>query len=342
MIMNHNYSEVFNIACCCDDNYAQACGVMLCSLLSNNAQYSFHIHLLVPHNLEDNNLQYFKSLFEQFRCGWSTYVVDETPLEGVKFREKQPLTKAAYYRLLFASILPKDINKVLYLDCDIIVINDIGPLFKIELSRYALAAVRDTKHIPYSDTHRIQLDFSTSDIYFNSGIMVINLEFWRSNHAEEKLIEYAKRERIVFFHDQDALNYVFKGMWYSLSPKWNRFNMVEMSQLYITTKQDKKEFLSDTRIIHYATPPDLKPWTTIKLIPKKKYYLKYKSKSPWAMEQSLRPNSLFREYFRIVCYYIEDFFSRSPSIIYVPYLLAKDFLYFLYCIFLKKQYCRDN
>ena len=116
---------------------------------------------------------------------------------------------AAYYRLLMTSVLPKDLDKVLYLDCDMIVLRDIHEIFNIELEHYALAAISD--NLPYSEQHRLQLHMEVGERTFSSGVMLINLSYWRENNVESGLLEYAKRHREeVYLHDLDVLNYYFK------------------------------------------------------------------------------------------------------------------------------------
>lgn len=333
-----NQKVRYHVACCTDDNYVQACGVLLCSLFEDNPNSRFHVHILIE-EISEKNKQLFLSLVTVYDVLCTFHVVDVSRLEGVRFRDKIPLTKAAYYRLLLASILDESVLKVLYLDCDMVVAGDVSPLFRLELNGYALAAVRDCKTIPLSETHRFQLDFSYEDDYFNSGLMMVNLDFWRKERVEPLLLEYAKRERIVFFHDQDALNYVFKGKWFRISPKWNRMNMVVMDFSVFQTKKDKREYVEDVRIIHYATLGDLKPWKNISLIPLRCEYLRYKALTPWKNEplQPVKTSKAFL-YGVLLSFYIDDFFTRSPLLLKIPYTIVKDTLYFIYCLLKHKPY----
>lgn len=260
----------YNVTCNTDDNYAQHCCAMLCSLFEHN-NCDFHIHILI-HNLSIHNIEQLKKLCCKYNNKCSFYDVDESKLEGVKFRKERPLTKAAYYRILLPEILNKNINKVLYLDCDIIILDDIKEIYEINLDNYALAACVDAS--PYNSLHRKQLGLDIKDNAFCSGIMMINLKYWRDNNSEEKLIEYSKRERkIVFLHDQDSFNYVFKNQWFVLPPKWNRGIMTPF-QFYPNAKIfDYKEYLYSPKLIHYASKT-AKPWYDVKF-PERNHYIKY-------------------------------------------------------------------
>ena len=261
---------VYHVTCNTDDNYAQHCCAMLCSLFENNRDMTFHVHLLT-HGFAKDNASFLNELCHRYNNELTIYDVDETKLNGVKIRKKRPLTKAAYYRILLPEILSEDIDKVLYLDCDIIVLGNVKELFEIELNDKALAACQDAS--PYTNLHRRQLGLDLKEKAFCSGLMVINLGYWRRTGAEEKLIEYSKREReVVYLHDQDSLNYVFKNQWYVLPYKWG---VAPLSIAVLDNSQksfDIEEYVFNPGVIHYASPA--KPWFDV-WTPQRKYYLKY-------------------------------------------------------------------
>lgn len=259
-----------DITCNTDDKYAQHCSAMLCSLFENNKEHEFHVHLLT-NNLSSDIRQHFVELSGKYNNLITIYDIDDSWLDGVKFRKNRPLTKAAYFRVLLSSVIDKSIEKILYLDCDMIVLGDVSELFLIELDNYALAAVEDA--MPNTYLHRNQLHMQYGEPAFCSGFMMINLKFWRDNYVEEKLLEYSKRERKeVYMHDQDSLNYVFKGQWFKLAPKWNK-NAMAISIVDPKAKIfDRYEFTYEPKIIHYAG--EEKPWFNI-WFPNKKNYVKY-------------------------------------------------------------------
>ena len=115
---------------------------------------------------------------------------------------------------------------------------------------YALAAVKDV--VPCFDDHRMSLSIPYDKDYFCSAVMLINLEYWREHDAEARLIEFAKRDRIVYCHDQDALNYVFKGQWFALPPKWNRFHMDYIPSSEFRDYKDKFEYYHRPVIVHFS------------------------------------------------------------------------------------------
>jgi len=260
----------YHITCNTDDNYAQHCCAMLCSLFENNKGYEFHIHILT-HSLSKNNTDVLNNICLRYNSKLTISDVDESKLEGVQFRKSRPLTKAAYYRILLPEILPDNIERVLYLDCDMIVVGDLKELFDLELEGYALAATLDC--MPWNSIHRKQLQFEADERSFCSGIMVINLKYWREHDAVNRLLEYSKREKCpVYLHDQDSLNYVFKKQWYLLPPKWNKpalsFLPDVKNQLYF----DTYEYVYEPKVIHYSS--SMKPWFKMSF-PYSELYVKY-------------------------------------------------------------------
>lgn len=262
----------FDITINTDDNYIQHAMAMLSSLYENNKGHSITVHVL-QRALSSQSKQYIESLSERYNNKVVFYTVDESKLQGVQFRKNRPLSMAAYYRLLLGSVLPMDVDKVLYLDCDMIVLRDVSEVFSLELDDYALAASLD--QFPYDQQHRLQLHMEVGERTFCSGVMLVNLKYWRDHNAEQGLLEYAKRHREkVYLHDQDVLNYYFKKKWFLLPPKWNRIacdvNTVKCADY---KPFDYYEYRYSPMLIHYADL-GIKPWFNF-ASPNRKYYLKY-------------------------------------------------------------------
>lgn len=196
-------------------------------------------HILVNHLSLINQTKILKlfSKYDNAQCVFHEVNVDL--LKNCKYRTKlHKLSKAAYYRVLLASIL-KDVDRVIYLDCDMVVLSDLVPLLNIDMQNFGIAAVEDYG-LPYNQEHFAQLEFSEGDKYFNSGFLLINLAYWRQHKIEKALIEFSESDRKVFFHDQDALNFVFRGSWIRLEPKWNHFNIfhIRLKDMF----KDKAEY----------------------------------------------------------------------------------------------------
>lgn len=197
--------------------------------------------------------------------------MNSNDLKDFRFREDSPVTIAAYYRLLLPSLLDDTIKRVLYLDCDVIVLKDVKDLFFLNLEGYGVAAVRDCT--PGNDEHRRIMGLSFGQSAFCSGVMMINLEYWREHNCQKQLYEQSMKEREqVYFGDQDALNYVFRNAWFRLPYQFGHtpltLGVVDFSQPF----DDYYQNAYNPSIIHYAA--HVKPWLDVKF-PEREHYWHY-------------------------------------------------------------------
>ena len=260
-----------DITCSTDDNYVQHCMAMLCSVYHNNARHEVHTHLL--HNgLSDLSISLFQKLNDQYQNIIHFYYIDNNEVKDAKLKKNSPVTIATYYRLQLPDLLSESINRVLYLDCDVIVCKDISELFsEIDMSDYGVAAVKD--NLPCNTQHRFVMGLSLEKPSFCAGVMLINLDYWRKNDCQRKLMEFAVQERDeIFFADQDALNFVFRNNWYMLPYQYGHS---PLSIALLDSNQRWSDYWSnayDPSIIHYAA--HVKPWFKVKF-PESELYWHY-------------------------------------------------------------------
>ncbi|WP_051617391.1 glycosyltransferase family 8 protein [Prevotella sp. HUN102] len=260
-----------DITCSTDDNYAQHCAAMICSVYDNNKEHEIFVHLLHGDSLKEESKSVFTQLADNYHQHIQFYKIDDTSLANVNRRTNSPVTIATYYRLMLPSLLDEQIKRVLYLDCDVIVLKDIKPLFTINLDGYGVAAVEDCS--PYNDEHRTLMSLPLGKQAFCAGVMLINLDYWRKNNCQEKLLEFSniKQER-VYLEDQDALNYVFRDSWYKLPYKYGH-TIFALAVLDREQKDfDFEENAYNPAIIHYSA--HIKPWLDVKF-PEQEHYWYY-------------------------------------------------------------------
>lgn len=164
----------------------------------------------------------------------------------------------SYYRLLAHRKIK--VKKALYIDSDTIIRGSLNGLYQKELYGSPLAAVIDPV-IPFKP----QLGILRDAPYFNSGVMLINMEIWRKHSIGEKAIYFAETHpELIEFVDQDALNRVINGHFVKLHPKFNA------QTTYFRKNYDQKkspselgdicEAIADPTIIHYTGGGKDKPW----------------------------------------------------------------------------------
>lgn len=282
---------IMNIVCATDDNYVQHCGVMLTSLFENNREEKIHIYLLTE-KLSEHNIQAIENIIKTYKnifhyCTINSNTIKDCPLN---IRSDDHLPLATYYRLLIPNILPIKESKAIYLDCDIIINSSLHDLWNIDISDYAIAAVDEMGAHEKNVFHR--LNYNQIFGYFNAGVLLINLEYWRNNFITNKCFEYISnyKERIVA-HDQDILNALLYNKCLHIHFKWN---VEEAFYQYVTANKYKNnsEFINtlhNPSVIHFTWKP--KPWEFECQHPLKKKYFKYLSKTQW---NNFKPKFIFK------------------------------------------------
>lgn len=273
-----------NIVCATDDNFVQHCCVMLISILKNNKNVTIY---LLSEGLTSYNQKLLKDEIELQGGVYNYIIVDSETIKQLPMpdlAELNHISPATYYRLQIDKLLPDSIDKVIYLDCDIIVRKSLDDLWNTNIDRYAIAAI---SQFP-SEHNCKRLNYDSSFTYFNAGVLLINLNYWRKNSVSERLIRFlTDNYGLVKYHDQDALNFVLHKSRLSLSPKWNMLypyfifrkdnikdlkldiNNVDVNNFFSVIKNEK----NDPTLIHYSSKP--KPWEENCYHPWRNEYYKY-------------------------------------------------------------------
>lgn len=153
-----------------------------------------------------------------------------------------------------------ELERVLYLDSDIIVRGDLRPLWEKDLSQYVVAVVPDAlpQAFPSIDAElRRKLSLGSDTSYFNAGVMLINLIGWRNENVGPELRAFCKSnpDKLTFW-DQCALNTILKGKALTVSYIWN----LQSAHLRIAEIAGHKSTykIAEPRIVHFTGP--YKPW----------------------------------------------------------------------------------
>ncbi len=194
----------------CDGDFARHLAAMLLSLTETNPQHDFAVSVLWNGSASD------RLKFERVLQGtpFSYSLIDisaDDTLAGLTVSaDMLHVTKMTYARLLVGALLPPKIDRVLYLDGDIIVRGDIGPLWTTDLGGKTAGAVIDLPHYARKSTLGLPPDAP----YFNAGVLLIDLERWRRLKIGERAAEFARDhwDRMQW-GDQCALNFVLQDDW---------------------------------------------------------------------------------------------------------------------------------
>ncbi len=189
-------------------------------------------------------------------------------------------------RLLVDKILPKNIDKILYLDGDTICRGNLEELWKDNMENKVLGASIE----PTVDKKRKKLLNLENSHYYNAGVLLINLKKWRNENIGTKIITYYELHTgKLFANDQDAINGALKDQIYTLSPKYNYCNIFDqysyqfLKKLELPSKYISEEVFLEARsnpiIIHYLG--EERPWRKYNTHKYRNEYKKYLLMTDW-------------------------------------------------------------
>lgn len=270
-----------------DNNYVQHMGCCIASILANSKPgENLHFYIL-DGGVSDENKRRVECLKKIAPCEIEWKSPDLSQLEGCP--EIAQLLKSAYLRLLLPEVLP-EIDKILYLDCDIIVTTSLMELWNLDFHDHSLCAVQDICEYIHNDnvlkyTQRLNLKQ-----YFNSGVMLLNLKRLRENNQFRHALLWAKENKeLVCCADQDALNVVFKDDCHYLPFRWNCQIMPKFWKDFLPDVMDeeiKQLLLHPMGIIHFIAE---KPWFYFYHNRAGRLYWKYLRLTEWRKYHPERP-----------------------------------------------------
>ena len=223
----------------CDNHYAILLAALLKSIEINHKSAENINFYIISDNVSDENktniINSVKGSF--FSLKWLSMKEAipshiQLPLDNSSF----PLN--VYVRLFIPYFIPQELTKVLYLDVDMIVNEDISKLWSIDIEDKIIAGVVDRSQVVSSTWGGIgnykELGLNENTKYFNSGLLIIKPVEWREKEIAAKVIECVlKNKKFAAFPDQYGLNVIFANQWYELDPKWNCYSFSEEKNPFI-------------------------------------------------------------------------------------------------------------
>lgn len=257
-------SKNFNIAYSVDNNFIKYAIISIISIIKNDKE-KYHFHIFYS-NISDDNLDKIKKL-ELEGCALTLYKINVNIFKNMQVKENLPISM--YFRLIIPQVLHPFINKVLYLDADIICINKLSDIFSYNLKNKIAGVINHA----YIDPYVSSLSLNNTEYYFNSGVMLINTEEWKLNKILEKFL-IKINESNYKYPDQDVLNILLENKILYLDGKYNRF-------IENVRKND------NTTLIHYTGTP--KPWKA--WYNNDDFFYRYFIISPWKEESLELPET---------------------------------------------------
>jgi lipopolysaccharide biosynthesis glycosyltransferase len=277
--------NTIHVAFASDANYAMPLTVALCSAASKcdrSRSLVFHVvesgiqtHL---RNKVESSLA--KVGFPDARISWikaPMNLIDDLKLPVPYW------SSLTYAKLLLPNLLPSDVSKVLYLDSDLVVNDDIAELWDTNLGDKAIFAVRDRIawiSAPNGLENYRELGIPQDAKYFNGGLLLVNLAKWREKNIGERILAHLRTHwALIKMADQDGLNAVLFDDWGELPFRWNwqiPWRMARNGKRTMEWVPDE----SKKSIIHFTTSE--KPWRPECDVEEKKYFFTYLDRTEWA------------------------------------------------------------
>ena len=231
-----------------DDNYAPFLAVTFKSILDNASKdFSYKFYVLTT-DLSSNYEKRIKEFESEDVKVEFIFLKDTIEKIKAKFHLRDYYSIETYYRFFIANMFPQ-YDKVLYCDCDVIVLGDIAELYNHNIDKYLVGACPEevmTEVKIFGDYVEQALDVDCEK-YFNAGVMLMNLKAFREENIEEKFFDMLQKYTFRVTQDEDYLNVLCKGKVKLFHLGWNK-------TAFKNDKFDDK----DLRLIHYKI--HWKPW----------------------------------------------------------------------------------
>lgn len=246
-----------NILVTLNANYIPPLKVMLWSLFFNNPGQTFDIYLM--HSLiPDEELAELGRYIQGHGQRLHVVTIDDGTFSDAPVIMHYP--KEMYYRLLAYRYLPKSVDKILYLDPDILVINSIQSLYDIDISSVLFAASYHNR-IPVKEINRLRLKAYEMEAYYNSGVLLMNLALQREKINENDIYNFMEKNKLrLLLPDQDILNALYgkdilkiDEIKYNYDTRFYRYNKILSNGIV-----DMDYIMNHTVILHFCGKK--KPW----------------------------------------------------------------------------------
>ncbi|WNZ27668.1 glycosyltransferase family 8 protein [Leptolyngbya sp. NK1-12] len=279
------------VVCAADNNYAMPLAVTIRSALEHLESNKKMLLFVIDDGIYPRvKCRIVKSLpAERCEVRWLPRP-EQAEMQTILNEENAKFTvfsKATLYRLMIPELLPREFSKAIYLDCDLVVKADISKLWEMDLGdNYLLAActkyVRIVSHSRGLANWR-ELGFAPDDKHLSAGVLVLNLDKWRSNNLCAIALDYiVHNHQYIRGMDNDVLVAIVRNGWGELDLRWNNTEARRMTQ----------EEIDDSYILHYTSPE--KPWSVPQNNPATDLFFHYLRMTDWKGYRQDIPQRLWR------------------------------------------------
>lgn len=239
-------ARVINVVFAINSGYVRQLIISVHSLAKHNQESTFQVFVLSSGLERSEEETIYKATKQHKNINVIFRKVDKARFKNLRLSIEY-ITVETYYRYLIPEVLPS-VNKVIYLDADILVKGSIGELWDKDLGDNYIGGVEDS--YIQDEGYKKQINFDENDLYINAGVIVMNLDLIRRDNKVVELFDNTEKwHDKVAYQDQDIINMTFKSKIKRLDGKYN------------FTSRDSIKYVdryNDARILHFTGPE--KPW----------------------------------------------------------------------------------
>jgi len=248
---------MMNILLTLDKNYLLPMRVLLTSLFLNHPGERFHIYI-IGDGLEEVDLP--RCLCDRFGAKLTLLSVDDSLFSSAP--TLRYYSRAMYYRLLAAQLLPQELDRILYLDPDMLITGPLHNLYHTDMGESLFAACIHKGLVDLSTpVNRVRLHTQEAEGYFNSGMLLMNLPEMRKRICPQAIFDYvSSNAALLVLPDQDVLNALYAEHILPLDERLYNYDARKYSEYFVASKKlcDMAWVMENTRILHFCGKR--KPW----------------------------------------------------------------------------------
>lgn len=273
-------AETIRVACAVEgERYVPHCAAMLHSLLEHNRGVHVQIDYLHGDDTSEEGRERLAAMVTEMGGAIHFHAVADRWVEGLPTRDFT--RKATWYRISLDELLP-DVDRILYLDLDLLVNESVLPLWQTPLDGHLIGAVNNVP--PWPDRFYVERPELGGDRYFNAGVLLMDLGALRQEQFGARMRAFAREHaRRLKWRDQDALNEVLHARRLPLHPRWNCMNAVmnfTYAHKYFEGDQ-LEQARRDPAIRHFEGPSENKPWHLLGDQEGWHQYVHHRRQTPW-------------------------------------------------------------
>lgn len=288
-----------NIVYASNERYARHLGVSLYSLLDRNQDVEKITVYLLSVEMSRECKEKLKVITDRFHRELAVIELGDLRQKFAYQVNTGGFDISTLSRLFIGEVLPEQVERVIYMDCDTVILQSLKKMWETDLKGKVIGAVMEPTIYP---SIKAQIGLTPEQPYYNAGVLLIDLKKWRACHVQKQLLNfYESMGGHLFACDQDTINGALKGKIKTLSPRYNFFTnyryfhykeLVRLSPAYgVIPRVELKQAKRHPVVLHFMG--DERPWKNGNYNHYKRAYEWYLEQTPWRGESKEKGTELY-------------------------------------------------